>query len=390
MSADAMDIDSPSPAPGTPEKKRKSKHSEQSPSKKRKKTKHAADDTTLTGKKSTKSSFVTTWDESNDTDRGNGEDSPFRLITATMYVPLSPISISTTHALSSLVAEHLAPLLLTYYPPFKGLVLAFSDAWMSSHMPTSPTKPTTSGDEKQDLTLALSTSEFGVLYVYLTATFLVFSPRRGHILEGHVNVQSEGFLGAVVYNLFSVGIDRRRLPANWRWVPPGEDGQNKASPSKQKKKKEKKTDDSYPDDFDPEKEQFRPVQGNHDANDVQEEQDDDAEGYFESVSGYRVRGMIRFRVRDVDVIPGSDPDRGFISIEGTMLSEEEEEQQQQHRTPTSWASPLPVRSSSSTTPATNGQISNETAETEETDKPRKSKEKKDKKDKKDKSKKKDK
>ncbi|PWY78135.1 hypothetical protein BO94DRAFT_577450 [Aspergillus sclerotioniger CBS 115572] len=200
----------------------------------------------------------------------------------------------------------------------------------------------------QPLTLACTAGEYGVLYVYLTATFLVFRPQRGQILEGWVNVQSEGFLGAIVLNLFTVGIERKRLPPSWKWIPPGEEQEEE-----QQQQLSSSTEDAHEEDeedsdsssqqknktpFDPEKELFRPIAlasdvnpladtdtnegGNNTTND--EDEDAAAEGYFQSVSGHRVRGTIKFRVVDVDVIPGSERESGFISIEGTMLDEDEE------------------------------------------------------------------
>ncbi|PGG98484.1 hypothetical protein AJ79_08856 [Helicocarpus griseus UAMH5409] len=261
---------------------------------------------------------------STSTDAAN---SPFHLITASLYVPLSPISISPTHALSSLEAEHLSPLLLTYYPPLRGLVLAYSDTSMSSTPPPSAPASTSSKDDSQLPTLAVSAGEYGVLYVYLAATFLIFRPERGQELEACINVQSDGFLGAVVYNLFSVGIERRRLPQDWEWVAPGQESETDAAKSSE-------GDDEIMDsDFDSDTEHFRPLPAsatNDPSNDTQTSTDpyasleDSASGYFRTRSGKRVRGMIRFRVRDVDVIPGAEHDKGFMSIEGTMLSVEEE------------------------------------------------------------------
>ncbi|EEH36455.2 hypothetical protein PAAG_06873 [Paracoccidioides lutzii Pb01] len=280
--------------------------------------------------------------------------SPFYLITATLYVPLSPISISPTHALSSLQAEHLAPLLLTYYPPFRGIVLAYSNASISSIPPSFPyskagSTATHNPDEElnpQPLTLATSAGEYGVLFVYMTATFLVFRPERGQQLEGWINVQSDGFLGAVVYNLFSVGIERRRLPADWQWVAPGE-GSSATPKSNNTSISAAVTDDDDDEDsdFDSDKENFRPLstrslaavldlsphsQYNSTHNDpIQLSANPDeaaTAGFFRTRSGRRVRGMIRFRVRDVDVIPGAEPDKAFLSIEGTMLSAKEEAQ----------------------------------------------------------------
>lgn len=319
MAIDAMDVDT-SPRANDVERKRKHKNKDASPSKKRK---HEVNGD---GKTSKSKKDKTTKTTSTPATSVENAESPFSLATATLYLPLSPISISPTHALASLLAEHLSPLLLTYYPPLKGVVMAYSNASISSHPPSSSTRQS-SDPNPQPLTLAKTADEYGVLYVYLTATFLVFRPRRGQTLEGWVNVQSEGFLGAVVFNLFSVGVERKRLPTNWRWVPPGEEDEDGTSSAA----KDTTTDDESggqhaPPGFDPIKEQFQPAALAADELDIDgEDEDESATGHFQSVSGHRVRGNVRFRVVDIDVIPGSERDRGFLSIEGTMLSVEEEE-----------------------------------------------------------------
>jgi DNA-directed RNA polymerase I subunit RPA43 len=293
MAVDAMDIDALPLRTAEAERKRKSKTTASSPTKKRKQAATAT---------ATAAAPVT-------------PESPFSLKKATLYLPLSPISISPTHALASLLAEHLSPLLLTYYPPLKGVVMAYSNASISSK-PPSPTS--TPSENPQPLTLARTADEYGVLYVYLTATFLVFKPERGQILDGWVNVQSDGFLGAVVFNLFSVGIERKRLPSNWKWVPPGEEAEATATD-------EDSASDKDMADFDAEKEGFQPAALDEEEMPLEGEEEESAHsGYFQSVSGHRVRGSVRFRVVDVDVIPGSERDRGFLSIEGPMLGDEEE------------------------------------------------------------------
>lgn len=343
MAIEAMEVDSPISAATPPvvtelpERKRKQKSQDPASKKKRK---HES------GDKSSKSK-----DKSKTKGKGSGKttttttvpDSPYSLTTATLYLPLSPISISPTHALASLLAEHLSPLLLTYYPPLKGIVLAYSNASISTTPPA--VSSSSASSNPQPLTLAVSSHEYGVLYVYLTATFLVFRPQKGQILEGWVNVQSEGFLGAVVLNLFSVGIERKRLPADWKWVPPGEEQDNASnSGSTAAKTEDEESDaassDQDPSKFDPEKEHFKPVSLASDANPLSETlnggaqqgsdvavaaEEDATDGYFQSLSGHRVRGIVRFRVLDIDVIPGTDRERGFMSIEGSMLSPEEEE-----------------------------------------------------------------
>ncbi|KAL4784523.1 hypothetical protein BJX76DRAFT_219113 [Aspergillus varians] len=350
MAADAMEIDS-NPVPvglieSEKERKRKHKNKDEASSKKRKHEK--PDKADKKSKKKDKSSKKKDKSKSDTTATASIPESPYSLTTATLYLPLSPISISPTHALASLLAEHLSPLILTYYPPLQGIVLAYSNASISSEPPSSSPTASTS-PIPQPLTLAATAGEYGVMYVYLTATFLVFRPQCGQTLEGWVNVQSEGFLGAVVLNLFSVGIERKRLPQTWKWIPPGEEdysgNESAATPASaptSSDEDDEKTSNTPP--FDAEKEHFNPVPLASDENPFaydsgnQEQgassnweteqgeggEDEALEGYFQSVSGHRVHGTVKFRVVDIDVIPGTERDRGFLSIEGTMLSADEE------------------------------------------------------------------
>ncbi|KAL4814583.1 hypothetical protein BDW67DRAFT_165675 [Aspergillus spinulosporus] len=360
MAVDAMEIDSApvsaAQAGSGKDRKRKHKHKDQPSSPSSKKRKHEESDKKdkKDMKKKDKSSSKSSSSKKDKSSRPDTTtsatpapvpDSPYTLTTATLYLPLSPISISPTHALASLLAEHLSPLLLTYYPPFHGIILAYSNASISSEPPSPSSLTPTTSPNPQPLTLATTAGEYGVMYVYLTATFLVFRPQRGQTLEGWVNVQSEGFLGAVVLNLFSVGIERKRLPSSWKWIPPGEEDTYESGTTTNPNSDE--DDDSTPSTpFDPEKEHFNPVPLASDSNPFSYDQGQTAdattgaidqlegeegtadqdflEGHFQSVSGHRVRGTIKFRVVDIDVIPGTERDRGFLSIEGTMLSEEEE------------------------------------------------------------------
>ncbi|KAL5334839.1 hypothetical protein BJX70DRAFT_343711 [Aspergillus crustosus] len=353
MATDPMDIDSmpASVGPTESEKERKRKHKNKDETSKKKRKHEKSDDADKKSKKkkdkSSKSEEKSTSDITKTTFI---PDSPYSLTTATIYLPLSPISISPTHALASLLAEHLSPLLLTYFPPLQGIILAYSNASISSEPPTSPSATSRADPNPQPLTLAATAGEYGVMYVYLTATFLVFRPQRDQILEGWVNVQSEGFLGAVVLNLFSVGIERKRLPPSWKWIPPGEEDEtqpttttNPSTPTS-----DDDNEDSPRETFDPKKEHFNPIHLPPDQNPFFPSYDQDTttdaleppttdqttyngpeeniEGHFQSTSGHRVRGTIKFRVVDIDIIPGSERDRGFLSIEGTMLTPEEEDQ----------------------------------------------------------------
>ncbi|KAM5453117.1 hypothetical protein MaudCBS49596_002894 [Microsporum audouinii] len=354
MSMDEMDIDSIS----SPEKKRKEKseskkrkrHEQTGDSvvvddsekkkKKKKKDKHSKDEKGSKkndDKKEEKEEVAasrkplsksTSRDKDTHTHSSSTADQlpSFHRVTTTLYLPLSPIAISPTHAVSSLLAEHISPLLLTYYPPVRGVVLAYSNPSVSATKPTLDSTSTCTPNP-EPLTLAKTSGEYGVLHIYLTLTFLVFRPERGQTLEGWINVQSEDFLGAIVFNLFSIGIERRRLPADWKWIAPGQQPDKPStnttttttSPTSSKDE-----EDEDEDEADSDKENFKPLASNSEASQFEDAASAET-GYFQTRSGKRVRGTIRFRVRDVDVIPGSERDKGFLSLEGTMLSREDEE-----------------------------------------------------------------
>ncbi|KAK8229210.1 hypothetical protein HDK77DRAFT_279378 [Phyllosticta capitalensis] len=191
-------------------------------------------------------------------------ESAFYLQTASLYVPLA--SIGQKYPLDAISAEHLSPLLLTYYPPFKGVVICYENPRLSE-APTTETPPPV---------LARSVDEYAVSFTWVTADFIVLRPEKGIWVEGFVNLQNESHLGLVCWNLFSASIDRRRLPEDWTWV---------------------------------------------EGNDAQAQ---DGEGHFVDGEGNKVDGLIKFRIRDFETSPSTDSDRGFITIEGSLLAEDKE------------------------------------------------------------------
>lgn len=203
---------------------------------------------------------------------------PFFTQTTSFYLALSPIG--QRNPLEGLCAEHLSPLILTYYPPLKGVVLSYSNPRLSEQRPP--------GGTNNPPILSRAIEEYAVTYVWLTADFTVLRPARGAEIEGHVTVQSPNHLGLVCWNLFNASIERRRLPRKWRWqsrrggVPVRE---GSAAPGQ-----------------------------------------DDGDGYFVDGDGKKVEGMVKFRLRDFDIAPEMGKEKGFTSIEGTMLDDEEEKQ----------------------------------------------------------------
>jgi DNA-directed RNA polymerase I subunit RPA43 len=203
--------------------------------------------------------------------------SPFHMQTSSLYLPLAPVS--QKYPLEGMCAEHISPLILTYYPPFNGVVLSYSNPRLSE-------KPF--GNDGEEVLLK-NIDEYAVSWSWVTAEFLLFKPEKGAWLEGYINLQNEGHLGLVCWNLFNASIERKRLPPDWKWV---------------------------------------------DVSEMQNEEEDEEEGgkpyaeegigYYVDGEGKKIEGIVEFRVKEIE--SSHDRERGFLSIEGTMLSEEAEEE----------------------------------------------------------------
>lgn len=223
-------------------------------------------------------------------------DTPFYEETSSLYLPLSPISYN--HPLSGICAEHLSPLLLTYFPPFQGVILSYSNVQLSA----CPSE--TSKSKHSEPILAKSIDEYAVSFVWVMADFIIFRPRRHDLLEGRINLQNEGNLGLLCLNFFNVSIERRRLPAQWVWVPGGRTLPEPKINGEVGRGERPDTDNA--------------------EGKVRNMEVDAEEGYFEDGHGKKIEGLVRFRVKNVETSRGVDRENGFMSIEGTMLDEMEE------------------------------------------------------------------
>ncbi|KIV82533.1 hypothetical protein PV11_04635 [Exophiala sideris] len=238
-----------------------------------------------------------------------------------LYLSIPAVSLESSN--SSLLATHLAPLLLTYFPPAKGIVLGFSDPVLSAKADTIvnlPLIPPSTGKVRPHAeVLAKAADEYGVCWVWLTATFLVFQPERGDELLGWTNVTSEGFVGLVSYNYFQTAVDKSRIPAEWKWIGPS---RVQSSPNKKKGKKGRLRDDG----------------GAPPAADDATREDGDAEietnsqthlgddsGHFADATGFKIPSTLKLRVVDTEVVPAHERNKWSLQIDGTLLDQEAEQ-----------------------------------------------------------------
>lgn len=202
------------------------------------------------------------------------KQSPYIHRTSSLYLPLSPCAAN--FPLEGLLAEHVSPLLLTYYPPLQGVLLSYSNA----HLSEDPHNANGKSDSK---VLSQCINEYAVTFTWLTADFLLFRPRRGTWMEGYVRLGNESMVGLVCYNYFNAVIEREKMPKEWTWVA-------------------------------------------EDAEDDMEEQRGrrkglaQSAGYFRDGGGQKVEGRLVFRVEDFDALQGDGG--GSVSIMGTLLPED--------------------------------------------------------------------
>ncbi|KAF1817538.1 hypothetical protein P152DRAFT_22311 [Eremomyces bilateralis CBS 781.70] len=229
---------------------------------------HAASSVAITSQEST--TQIPTSTDSTD------EPSPLCMETYSMYLPLAPIC--QTQPLDAICAEHLSPLLLAYHHRMKAVVLAYENVRLSDD------------DGSQDATIqSKAVNEQASTFVWATADFLLFRPKRGQQLEGWITLQNDSHIGLTCWNLINASIERKRLPESWTWIDhvlvEGEDFSTVPSIPK----------------------------GKHGS------------GHYIDGKGRELGDTLSFTVADYEYLWMSEAERGLLRIEGTLLDDIGEE-----------------------------------------------------------------
>ncbi|KAI0095396.1 hypothetical protein F4814DRAFT_187214 [Daldinia grandis] len=234
---------------------------------------------------------------------------PFFTQTVSQYLPLFPAGL--IQPIEGFADQHLRPLLNRYVPSFRGVLLAYRNPRIGE----APGKGSLTEESKSKETVLLeSINEYAVAFGWLTVDVDLFRPSRGASMEGIVNLQGEGHIGVVCWDMFNASIEAARLPHGWRWVDLLSKDKDKGKDRVKGKKadREKTAEEAKlptPEPFD-----------NPDDDTTQMH----TTGYWVNETGKRIRGgaKIYFRIKHYEV--GVSGDYGYLSIEGTMLAEEEE------------------------------------------------------------------
>ncbi|RDI81109.1 hypothetical protein Vi05172_g8945 [Venturia inaequalis] len=221
-------------------------------------------------------------------------ESPFLSITASIRVSIPPLSQG--YPLEGVCANYLSPLLLTYDLKLGGIVMGYNNVKLNSSppQPSKMSKVTDDEDEEDVVPLAQAFDEYAAPYIWVTAQFLVLRLRKGITMEANVNLQNESHIGLILWNVFSVTVEKKRLPSGWKWIETT-DGDTEMA--------------------------------NGDADDDEQPMKRPSEvwGHWKNEKDEIVEGMLRFTVKDFDVtLPNKDGEQSSLMVEGTLLNEEQE------------------------------------------------------------------
>ncbi|RFU78624.1 dna-directed rna polymerase i subunit rpa43 [Trichoderma arundinaceum] len=212
---------------------------------------------------------------------------PFYSQTVSLYEPIYPIGWS--QPVTNSEYQHLQHLKNKYVPSLRGVLINYKNVALGEN--PGRQGAATSDD---DSSILKSVNEYAVGFGWITAEVDLFVPSRGAWMEGSINLQTEGHIGVVCFGQFNASIEARRLPSAWKWVS----------------------------NEDPEAHGMEETASVITADDHGVVRQIHSTGFWVDGNGKKVKGKIRFRIRNFDV--GVSGETSYLSLEGTMLEKEAE------------------------------------------------------------------
>ncbi|KAM0485485.1 hypothetical protein ACHAPX_001472 [Trichoderma viride] len=212
---------------------------------------------------------------------------PFYSQNVSLYEPIYPTGWS--QPVTSSEYQHLQHLKNKYVPSLRGVLISYKNVALGEN----PGRIGAATSD-EDSTILKSVNEFAVGFGWITAEVELFVPSRGAWMEGSINLQTEGHIGVVCFGQFNASIEARRLPSAWKWVA----------------------------NEDPEAFGMEETASVITADDHGVVRQIHSTGFWVDGSGNKVKGKIRFRIRNFDV--GVSGETSYLSLEGTMLDKEAE------------------------------------------------------------------
>ncbi|KAI5858812.1 hypothetical protein BZA05DRAFT_382524 [Tricharina praecox] len=146
---------------------------------------------------------------------------PYRLTTTSLYLSLAPkysfypektfahllsrgtsseqaAHLRSLSPITGVQKHHLDPLLMTFFEPVDGVIVGYDNIRFESAE-------------------GRINAEAPYPHVWTTVDLLVWSPTKGMVLKGWVNLQSASHIGLLVDNTWNVSIPFARIPEMWKY-----------------------------------------------------------------------------------------------------------------------------------------------------------------------------
>lgn len=198
----------------------------------------------------------------------------FQVVRTTLYVSVAPCH--STNPINGIKAQHLDPMIMSYFAKGQGVVLSYSNVSVSKEHHSLDTND-------QPITIAKVGDSTPFLFMWITVDFLIWRPQIGDTLEGYIYMQTASHIGLLVHDTFNASIKFRNIPQDWEFVPSQADEFGEAEEQEDAKSSK-----------------FRSY------------------GYWADGSGTKVEGKITFAVRAIHSTGR------MLSVEGTLVSPESE------------------------------------------------------------------
>lgn len=198
----------------------------------------------------------------------------FQVLRTDLYVSVAPCHI--TNPINGIKAQHLDPLIMTYFAKGQGVVLSYSNVVVSKEHHSLDT-------DDQPITISKVGDSTPFSFMWITVDLLIWRPQIGDTLEGYIYMQTASHIGLLVHDTFNASIKFRNIPQDWEFVPSQADEFGES---------EELTDAKSS--------KFRSY------------------GYWADGSGTKVEGRISFTVRAIHSTGR------MLSVEGSLVSPESE------------------------------------------------------------------
>lgn len=134
----------------------------------------------------------------------------FQKVNTSLYISLAPCHLA--NPINGIKAQHLDPLVMTYFAKAKGVVLSYSNIKIS------PDNVTT---DSQDAVISIAkiTNSTPFTFLWITVDLLIWRPQLGDVLEGYIYMQTASHIGLLLHDTFNASIKKYNIPTSWRFIP---------------------------------------------------------------------------------------------------------------------------------------------------------------------------